>query len=542
MTDAIPLGDLQGGRSLYADCWEGTDAFRSLVPLHFRDPGCFEKQAGRIDAARYDRKALAAVLRDQNIGFGAPAASLGRIEELKEPGALAVIGGQQAGLFGGPLYTLFKALTVLSLSERLGAKLGRPVIPLFWIASEDSDLAEVNHAFLTDASGHLQRLDLPGSPAENLPVSRILLGQGVRQALDALSAMLPDTEYTAEVMAALARAYSPGASYPAAFGAWMQYALGDRGLVMVDAADPRLKAMASGLFRREVEGKGAVARAVLGQNVKLEKAGFKPRITLRDGMLTLFFQDPARDVIAVAGEGFALKSGARSFSPEELSHLVESNPEMFSPNAALRPLFQDLVFPTLAVVLGPSELAYYTQLTGAYEDLGVVMPVLFPRASMTLIDAKTSRLLESCGLSLSDVLKDNAGLPNRLAAGEVPPSLAGGYAAAKLEVRRIWSGLAEATAALDPTLAPTARNAMAGSVGRFEWMEKKILKAIRTKNSVLSDRLLRLNASLYPGGGLQERALGPAQFLARSGRAVIDAAYRALDPFAAEHRGVRLPQ
>ncbi len=541
MANSMPLRALHRDKSVSMDCWEGTDAFRSLVPLLFRDSSSFKIQAGRIDAVRYQRKTLAAVLRDQNLMFGAAPASLARILELEDPRSLVVIGGQQAGLLGGPLYTLFKALTVLSLAERLGAELDRPVVPMFWIASEDSDVAEVNHAYVTDAAGRLLKLDLGGALEENLPVSRIPLGQGIIEILSSLSRELPETEHSGETMSALTRAYSPGSSYPRAFGAWMQYCLGDRGLIMIDPSDGRLKSLAAPLFRREIEEKGAVARAVIRQTRVLESAGYRPQIELRDGILTLFHQDPARDSIAVSGNGFTLKSGGKSFTKTELLSLLNDTPETFSPNAALRPLFQDTILPTLAVVLGPSELAYYSQLTEAYRDLGVVMPILVPRASLTLIDGKAGKLLDAYGLTLSDVLVENQRLADRLAARDIPPALLADYAAGKAAVEKIWNGLTPETASFDATLGPTARNAGAYGLKRFDWMEKKILRAAKRKNEVLRERMLRINSSLYPKGGLQERTLCLAPFLARYGKAVIESAFRAVDPFAPEHRGVRLP-
>jgi len=310
---------------------------------------------------------------------------------------------------------------------------------------------------------------------------------------------------------------------------------------MGDPSDVRLKSLAAPLFRREIEEKGAVARAVIRHTGILVSAGYRPQIELRDGILTLFHLDPARDSITVSGSGFTLKSGEKKFSKAELVSLLNEKPEAFSPNAALRPLFQDTILPTLAVVLGPSELAYYSQLTGAYEDMGVVMPILAPRASLTLIDGKAGKLLAAYGLTLSDVLIENRLLANRLAARDIPPALLADYAAGKAAVEKIWLDLTAETAAFDATLEPTARNARAYVVKRFEWMEKKILRAARRKNEVLRERMLRIDSSLYPNGGLQERTLGLAPFLARHGKAVIDAAFRAIDPFAPEHRGVRLP-
>ena len=210
MIHSIPLRELFPGGSLVLDCWEGNEKFRSLVPRHFLDPRSFVDQAEDLTGRKYDRQTLRSVLEIQNSRFSAGRAAMANIERISDPRSLVVIGGQQAGLFGGPLLTANKAMTVISLARRLEDQLRVPVIPVFWIASEDSDLAEVDRASILDRDGQLRELKLPGDENTRLPVSLIRFEDSLNGLLDELSDTLPETGLAAETLASLRSAYAPG--------------------------------------------------------------------------------------------------------------------------------------------------------------------------------------------------------------------------------------------------------------------------------------------------------------------------------------------
>lgn len=538
MVHSIPLRELFPAGSLLRDCWEGNERFRSLVPRHFLDPQSFVEQRGELAERRYDRQTLRSVLESQNSRFSAARAAVANIERLSDPRSLVVIGGQQAGLFGGPLLTANKAMTVISLAGRLEDQLGVPVIPIFWIASEDSDLAEVDHASILDRDGQLRDLRLPGDENARLPVSLIRLEDGLSDLLEELSALLPETEIAGDALTKLRDAYAPGRTYPAAFAAWMASLFSGKGLVLVDPSEPALKRLAFPLFEREISEKSPVSRAVREQTGRLERAGYRPQIELRDGMLTLFFQNPAREAIVVRSNEFELRSSSRKFTNGDLTALLSRSPEQFTPNAALRPLFQDSLFPTVAMVLGPSELAYFAQLTLAYRAMRIPMPVLFPRASLTLVEPRHQKLIEKHRLSLLDVITRGQRVIDDIVRRGIPQTLVGGLGKRRTQTTEIWTDLTDQVTRLDPTLRRTAELAASRTRWQFDFIEKKIIQAARRKEEVLRGQIGRMVASLAPRGGLQERTLTALPFLARYGDRVLDLALDAIDPFAAEHRGV----
>jgi bacillithiol biosynthesis cysteine-adding enzyme BshC len=536
MIQGIALRTIPSTPKLYADYWDAKDGIRAMIPRYFREPNAFAEQAKLIDARTYDRRSLCGVLREQNERFGSGPKALANIARLEDPKAVVAIGGQQAGLFGGPLYTAFKALTILAVARQAESMLGRPVVPVFWIASEDSDLAEVDHTFVTDREGKLRTLRMPGAGQAKIPVSRIRLGEAIGPLLDELQTFLPEGDGTREVMAELRAAYTPGRTYPQAFGAWMAHLFGPLGLALVDPSEPRLKRMAQPLFDTEITDKSPVSTAVIEQTALLKKAGYDPQIDVRDGFLTLFHQDPARDAITMTPRGFELKASGRKFTPKELSSLLADSPESFTPNAVMRPLFQDTIFPSLAVVLGPSEIAYWCQLTLAYQRLNIPMPLLVPRSSVTLVEKKIDRLREKLGVDFVQVLQRGEHIIDDILRRKVPESLTRRLADGRKQVSEAWDGIVSEIDALDPTLHRTVQIAASRTAHQLDFIDKKIAQAARKKDAILRGQVERLTASLAPRGGLQERSLCIVPFLASYGSRIISQAAEGIDPFAPGHR------
>ncbi len=547
MARSVPIAAVSPRGGLLSDCWEAAPRFTSLVPRHFLDSSSYERQAEAVERRALDRRSLQAVLAAQNQGFAAAAPTGDRIDMLADPRTLAVIGGQQAGLFSGPLYTIHKAITILSLAAEMERRLARPVVAVFWIASEDSDAAEIDHATVLDQEGALRQITaregqgpVGEDPAGRLPVSALRFGPEIDEAVGALASLLPDTGFAGEVIGAVRSSYVPGRSWPQAFGRLMARLFSPQGLVLVDPSDPRLKALALPLFRREIREKSPVSAAVREQSRRLAEAGYQAQIELRDGMLTLFHQDPGREAIALQGDGFLLKGSGRSVSGEALAAELESDPSRFTPNAALRPLFQDSLFPTLAAVLGPAELAYFSQLTLAYERTGIPMPVLFPRASVTLLEPRTARTMDKLGITFAEVLTRGSALVDDIVKKEIPGDLRAGIEDGRARVAEVWTGLAARIGRLDPTLAPTAELAAAASAKQFDFIEKKITQAAKKRDETLRGQVGRIAAALLPGGRLQERALNVVPFLARYGMALLEREGRVVDVFAPLHHCVEV--
>src|SRR5512135_1521471 len=376
----------------------------------FRDPAAFERQTERARSRPAARADLAAVLSEQNKSYGCGPETLEAIGKLVRDKACAVVTGQQVGLFSGPLYTIYKALTAIKLADALERRGLGAFVPVFWLASDDHDLAEIDHIALMDKDNRLREVRCEtASRQAKVPVSKVLLPPDIGDCLERLKAMTLDSEFKADILGSLSDAYRPGRSYVEAFSRWMTRLFKSRGLVLVDASHPRLKEMGRDVFYREIADESPSTRQAVAASERLRQAGYEAQVPLHEGILNQFYMEGERQTIQWKDGAFAIKGQPSLGSKEALLRLAGERPFLFSPNVLLRPLYQDSVLPTVAYVGGPSEIAYFGQLKGVYEAFGLPMPVIYPRKSVTIVERKIDHILKKYHLSVPDLLRDAAG-------------------------------------------------------------------------------------------------------------------------------------
>lgn len=495
--------------------------FPRLAAFYARDPRCdaeYERVAAECESREYRRDALCRALSARHAAWGGPSAGRGRIADLGHPRALAVCTGQQAGLFGGPLFTVYKALTTVALAARLEEALRRPVVPLFWIASEDHDVAEADHVHLADRAGNLTQLRHVawGSPDGYMPAN-LCLGPAIRETLEHLRGLLPVTEFSEALHDALAYAYTADRTLSDAFARWMLHLLGETGLVLADAADPALKRLAGSVFEREVDEAPRTSVAILEVSHALRGAGYPAQIEARADGVNCFLLQNGRRSLARGATGFRFRDTGDDLTTDALRRLAQESPERLSPNVALRPIVQDTLFPTLAYVAGPGELAYFGQLRPVYEIFGVPMPVVVPRATVSLLEPRIARLLDRFHVRLQDLTAEPEQLASRLLRTHLPPDLGATLAAARQDVDEIFSRVGEAVAAVDPTLRATVGQTSGHIKGHLEQLERKAVQALKRREADTRQQLQRLRDALVPGGKLQERVYPLLPYLAKYG-------------------------
>jgi bacillithiol synthase len=363
-----------------------TRAFDSVSPLFAgnpADPSAWRAAIRRAQTAPRDRAAIAPVIEAQLDRRDAPAEARAMARRLADPASVTTVTGQQAGAFGGPLYTLLKAVTTLQLARRIEAQHGVPVVPIFWADGEDHDWDEIRAASVIDAGGGLTDIGMP--PFDGAGERRsgdIMLDERIAATVDALFAALPTTEFTPDLRAAIARCYAPGRSMAEAYARFIEHLLGRHGLVVFESADAAAKPLARELFAEELRHPGRSGQLAAAAGERSRALGFPPQVVPVEGSAALFHLSPAREAIRVPFDGAALAG-------EALAH-----PERFSPNVLLRPVVQDWIFPNIAYVAGPGELAYHGQLEGIYKAFGVPRPLVYPRASASIMDARALRFLD----------------------------------------------------------------------------------------------------------------------------------------------------
>ncbi len=499
--------------------------FSRLAPFFTADPQApqsYREHARHLDGRAYARRDLCELLAAQNAAWGATPLARQRIEELGQPRALAVVTGQQTGLFGGPLFTLYKALTGVRLAAQLQEALGRPVIPIFWMASEDHDVAEADHVQLLDAAGNLVGLRHAAWGSPGFLPANLVLGPAIEQTLRRVWDLLPATSFTSGLQATLAAAYSPRHTLADAFARWMVSLLGETGLVLVDAADPRLKRLAAPILQREVEEAPRSSREILAQSDGLRALGYAAQIEARpDGVNCFLLQDGRRSLTREAA-GFRLRDSGDVLSAGRMQALARERPESLSPNVALRPVLQDHLFPTLAYVAGPGELAYFAQLRRLYQAFDVPMPLIVPRAFLSLADRRTLQLLDRFHLSLADLTQEPEQVITRVLRAQLPPGLESTLGKAREGVDAIFREVAEAIAAVDPTLRATVGQSAGHIKGHLDQLERKAVQALKRREAEMRQQIQRVRQLLMPGGKPQERVFPVLPFLAKYGPGLVE--------------------
>jgi bacillithiol biosynthesis cysteine-adding enzyme BshC len=497
---------------------------------NFRDLAAFQHQIEKVKSRDLPREAVAAILKEQNQNYGCGPQTLGNIDKLMQGQAGAVVTGQQVGLFSGPLYTIYKALTAVKLAGHLNQNCEGYLVPIFWLASDDHDFEEINHITLLNKNNQIEEVRYP-SPASSLktPASKIVLTSEIQNCIQRLKDLTPDSEFKPEILSHLSDAYRPGRSFAEAFAQWLTRLFKGSGLIFIDASHPGLKELGKGIFYQEIAGDSSSTRQALETSGQLRQAGYDSQIPLHQGILNIFFAETERQTIESQDGAYSIKGTRSIYKRDELLALLEKKPQVFSPNVLLRPIYQDTLLPTVAYVGGTAEIAYFAQLKGVYEIFGLPMPVIYPRKSITLIEKKIERVLKNYGLWVQDIWQNADGIINEIARKQVPESTAEVLRAARSHLEQDFKAITREMIAVEPTLEKSVEASLGKIDQQLKFLEKKILQASRKRNNIVSQQLNKAKNHLYPVNHLQERVFNMTPLLIKYSYACIDRLDQAMD-------------
>ncbi len=498
--------------------------FSHVADLYAGDPTSAEAWRDvitRSQAHPRRRLEIAAVLSAQQARRGAPPEAMAAAARLADAGTVAVLTGQQAGAFGGPLYTLLKAITALQVARRASNAHQVAVVPVFWVDAEDHDWNEVRSCTVLDAELRPRTVTLaPPEGAGELPVTSLMLDGRIEQSLDELESALAAGDFTEWVMAGLRAAYRPGTGMADAFARWIESVLGPYGLVVFESSDPAAKPLAADVFLHELGVPGGTAALAAAAGQAMASRGHAPQVISQPDSLALFHLDGARR--SIRREGDDLLVGDATRTSESLASEAAAHPGHFSPNVLLRPIVQDTLFPTVAYVAGPSELAYLGQLGGVYQRFGVPMPLVYPRGSATLVDSATARFLAKYDLPLDEIEPHGETALNRLLQSQLPPEVEASLRDAEVALGRALDRVIEALPAVDATLAGAARTTRGKMEHDLRALQSKVIQAAKRRDDTMRRQFTRAQMQLFPLGHPQERTLAVVFFLNRYGPALID--------------------
>ncbi|MGV8119885.1 MAG: bacillithiol biosynthesis cysteine-adding enzyme BshC [Candidatus Xenobiia bacterium LiM19] len=524
----IQFRDILRENRLFCDYIDGLEELRPFFSANPSCKGDYEDILKQVTARTYRRKELCDILLRQNQRWMGCRKHSGEktfhnIERLREQNCLAVVTGQQTGLFGGPLYTLYKAITAIRLADDLEMKLSLPVVPVFWIESEDHDFEEATVITILDDKGVPQRIAYePADRQEGLPVSSVIIKKEMAEALNRLDYALPRTEWKEALLELLRCSFREKTKYLDAFASFMHALLEDRGLILVTPSDAELKEMALPIFRNEIETAPAASRLVAESGEKLESLGMHAQISVKPGRVNLFYHDPKRRPIFFHDGAFSIDKTEPSKSLDEMLEMLQRDPSAFSPTVSLRPLMQDFLFPTLAYVAGPGEISYWAQLGGLYQHFGIPEPVVYPRMSLTILEEKHGRILEKYGVTPDEALQDQGRLIDGKISKSLPEDFIEKISQSRTSIEEIVRNLQQEAVAIDVNLEPAFRHFTGKLSSQWENLARKMQDAWMARDAVLTSQKERVRNSLFPEGALQERALNVTSFLVRYERALIE--------------------
>jgi bacillithiol biosynthesis cysteine-adding enzyme BshC len=533
----LPFQQIPHSTRLFLDYLSYSPSIQKFYPRSPLFPEWIKDEATRVGYDGTRRKTVADILERQNRDWGAGPKTLANIDRLRR-GALTAVTGQQVVLFGGPLFSILKALTAVKLAEQATAA-GVECVPIFWLATEDHDLAEVSHVSLLSETGVPERLATASHGIVDAPVGTVLFGPEIEAVVERAAWLLGDSEVTTW----LREAYRPGETLGSGFARLFARLFADWGVILLDPADAALHAVAAPILRQSIERSSELDEALLARGKELEAAGYHQQVKVTPATTLLFqVKDGARTAVRRknGANGSEFVVGNESVSAKDLLGAIEAHPENFNANVLLRPVMQDYLLPTLAYTGGAAEVAYFAQAAVVYEKLlGRVTPVL-PRFSATLVEPKAQRLLERYGLSLPDLFHGPEKLREIIAQRTLPSDLKQRFEEAKTSVEKSLGAIRESLARLDPTLTDAAANAKTKMQYQLSQLEARAARAESLRNDVVTRHADALSAALFPGKVLQERQIAGISLVAKYGLGLLENLYQTIHTDCHDHQIVEI--
>ena len=496
-----------------------------------------------LEAHQVDRNELADALAAMNQHWGAPQETLNNINLLRDADCVAVVSGQQAGLFTGPLYTVYKALSAVKLAGCLRQR-GTKAVPVFWIAAEDHDFIEVAKAEIIGRDCQLKQVDVSTDlHREGQPVGRVVLDDSINAIIDQLFELLPNSEFAEDMKALVHNAWQPGRGYVESFATMMTTLLGRYGLIFLDPLDPQMKKLAAPLYAAAIRQAPEIATAIEQRSRDLESAGYHAQVLATSNSFPLFLhdEDGARRALLRTDDGkYRAKDSDRQYSIEELAALALNEPQRFSPNVTLRAVVQDYLLPTLSYYGGAAEIAYFAQTAEVYRLLNRPATPILLRSGLTMVERHTGRVLERYGLTLADFFEGLEPVTKRVVEEHLGANTARHFDDAEKNVHNELDRLKDELHAIDPTLSSALETGRKKIQYQLDGLRTRFVRAQITRDEAAHRQLQRAADQLYPNKDLQERHINITSLLARHGTYVIEWIYNAINLGSNDHQVVYL--
>lgn len=535
---AIKFSEIPNNPELFTDYVENFERVKEFFHSNFRDDDYLIKNLEAFNKDIEHREKLVTILRKQYSNTKTSEKTLNNIDLLLSENTFAVVTGQQLGILTGPLYTIYKIITTIKLANQLNEKYPElKFIPIFWLEGDDHDYDEVNWIKILDNENSLTKIvydDGLDSETNRGPMGNYQLDLMIDNFIEKISASLRETEFKSEIINLIKKHYYAGATLKTAFIGILQEFFDKYGLIILDPQDIEFKEWLKHIFIKDIESYRFISEELILRSAKLEE-NYHAQVKIKP--INLFYiEDGGRYLIEPSGNDFRLKGKRKKFTKEQLIAEINSNPEKFSPNVVLRPICQDFILPTAYYVAGPSEICYHSQIYPYYAVHNLTTPILYPRASATIIESKVKNILIKYGLKLQDFFTDLESLATNITDKNSEIVVNNLIQKILNEMVNPFEELKENLIKIDPTLEDVVKTAMNKTFQAIELVKEKALMAQRKKNEIIFRQIYKTSNILYPDENLQEREINFIYFANKYSLNFIDYIFENLDINLFEHQ------
>lgn len=522
---------------LFADFTENPEKVREFYPLHFKDETSWQIVMDKVKERNSDYSEIAQILKRHNADLGADEKTIENIEKLASGNAFTVVTGQQVGIFTGPLYTIYKAMTAIKLSQYLAEKYHADFIPIFWIESNDHDIEEINHTYVLNSNSDLVKFEYkPSQYTPDCSVKDVIVDDGFTDLINNLEKTLPNTEFKKDVFEIIRKSYLPSQSLSYGFGWMMSKLFSKYGLVFIDPSDPSVKNLMVPVLQKEIESPLKSVEIVNSAGEKLRSLGYESQIEKSNDSTCLFIEENgARRKLFFRGGNYEIDSTDIKLSKSQLLETLLIAPWRFSPNVALRPVVQDYILPTVTYVAGPGEASYFAQLKGLYDYMNVNMPIIHPRVGFTIVESKVQRIMEKNDLELSDLTEHYEKLFSRISKQNAPEKLELLLESSRSEIEATFEKLSSELIQIDPNLENVTESVRKKIDQQINILREKAYQLQRSRDEIMRSQIKRACMNIYPDSKPQERVFNVVQYLVLYGMNFLDELTSVIDSKDVKH-------